>query len=144
MKTLACAAILNLVVASFALGQQQLGTEEDKKKIHTLIDQYSEARETKDSELITSILTKDIDQLVSSGTWRRGFDESLKGMLQSSTSNPGSRSLKIETIRFLNKTTAIADARYEISNADGTMRKMWSSFIVTYPHSFKKSRCDEE
>jgi hypothetical protein len=29
-------------------------------------------------------------------------------------------------------TYGIADARYEIQNADGTARKMWSTFIVVY------------
>jgi len=51
-------------------------------------------------------------------------------MLQSSESNPGSRKLIVEKIRFLNKESAIADARYEIQNTDGTTRKMWSTFIV--------------
>jgi len=31
---------------------------------------------------------------------------------------------------MLNSAAAMADCRYEITNADGTIRKMWSSFII--------------
>ena len=33
-------------------------------------------------------------------------------------------------IRFLDNKNAIADARYEVTNEDGSKRKMWSTFIV--------------
>ncbi|MCZ6674280.1 MAG: SgcJ/EcaC family oxidoreductase [Verrucomicrobia bacterium] len=108
------------------------GAKEDEQQIISLIDQYSKARETKDAELLKSILVKDIDQLVSSGTWRRGIDTALEGMMRSSASRPGSRTLAVETIRFLNPTSAIADARYKVTNTDGSVRKMWSTFIVIY------------
>ncbi len=61
-----------------------------------------------------------------------GKKESMKGMLKSSVSNPRTRTLKIEKIRFLNSVSAIVDARYQIQNAHGTVRKMWSTFIVVY------------
>ena len=75
-------------------------------------------------------MTEDIDQLVSSGKWRKGKEESMKGMLQSSVNNPGTRTLIIENIRLLNPQNAIVDARYEIQNPEGVTRKMWSTFIV--------------
>jgi hypothetical protein len=64
--------------------------------------------------------------------WRTGKNESIQGMLQSSAGNPGTRTLKIEKIRFLNAESAIADARYQIKNPDGTLRNMWSTFIVVF------------
>lgn len=112
--------------------QDTSGTVEQRQRIYALVDTYAQARETKDSVLLKSILTTDVDQLVSSGKWRKGKNESMKGMLQSSVSNPGTRTLKIEKLRFLNFESAIADARYQIQNADGTVRKMWSTFIVVY------------
>ncbi len=60
------------------------------------------ARAKKDTLLLRNILTEDIDQLVSSGKWRKGKEESMKGMLQSSENNPGTRTLNIENIRLLN------------------------------------------
>jgi uncharacterized protein (TIGR02246 family) len=101
-----------------------------EREIHELIANYSLARDTRDTVLLLRIVTPDIDQLVSSGTWRRGRGEALKGMMQSSENNPGSRVITIDKIRFLNKGCAIADARYEIQNEDGSARKMWSTFVV--------------
>ena len=112
--------------------QDAMSNTEKRQGIYNLIDTYAQAREKKDVLLLDSILTTNADQLVSSGKWRKGKKESMKGMLQSSSSNPGTRTLKIEKIRFLNSVSAIADARYQIQNADGTARKMWSTFIVVY------------
>jgi uncharacterized protein (TIGR02246 family) len=121
---------LSLILVPFTFSQEAGEIKEQEQEIHSLIEAYSQARTEKDLVLLSSMLTIDIDQLVSSGKWRKGKDIAMKGMMQSSESNPGSRSLKIESIRFLNPECAIADARYEIQNADGSERKMWSTFIV--------------
>jgi len=106
--------------------------DHQKQAIYTLIDTYSLAREKRDTVLLKSILTTDVDQLVSSDEWRNGIKEAVSGMLRSSAGNPGSRKLIVEKIRFINSEHAIVDARYEIQNADGSPRKMWSTFIVLY------------
>ncbi|GJM30362.1 MAG: hypothetical protein DHS20C17_29970 [Cyclobacteriaceae bacterium] len=109
------------------------GTEDKtEQQIVSLVDQYALARAEKDVDLLNSILMSDVDQLVSNGEWRRGMHESMEGMLHSSTRQPGSRSLTVEKVRFLTPECAIADARYQIDNADGTQRKMWSTFIAVY------------
>lgn len=115
--------------------QQVIPSKKQTEDIHSLIEDYSKAREKKDVVLLESILTADVDQLVSSGKWRMGKKESMEGMLQSSTSNPGTRTLKIENIRLLNPQCGIVDARYEIKNTDGTSRKMWSTFMVVFQNS---------
>lgn len=112
--------------------QDSASTSEKRQGIYALVDRYARAREKKDTVLLESILATDVDQLVSSGKWRRGKKQSMDGMLRSSTGNPGKRTLKIEKIRFLTSVSAIADARYQIRNADGSVRKMWSTFIVVY------------
>lgn len=120
--------------------QGNAGNTEQRQGIYTLIEAYAQAREKKDTLLLKDILTADVDQLVSSGMWRADKKESMKGMLQSSTGNPGTRTLKIEKIRFLNSESAIADARYQIQNPDGTVRNMWSTFIVVFEeHGWKIS-----
>lgn len=124
--------LLVTTVATPLLAQQTAGGEKARQEIYSLIDQYAQAREKQDTILLKKILTSDIDQLVSTGEWRSGIKESIGGMKRSSESNPGSRRLVVEKIRFLNDESAIADARYEIQNPDGTMRKMWSTFIVVY------------
>jgi len=119
-----------LTTGSYAQGEADHDKHEDA--ISALIDQYAQARETKDTVLLKQILTDEVDQLVSSGEWRRGIKSAVGGMLRSSSSNPGDRTLRIDQIRFLNTETAITDTRYEIKNANGSIRKMWSTFIVVY------------
>ena len=101
--------------------------EADVRKV---IAQYVQARENRDTNQLKSILAAEVDQLVSSGTWRRGLEAAVQGMLRSSGRNPGQRTITVENVRFLNRQTAMADARYEIANPDGSVRKMWSTFIL--------------
>ena len=126
------------LIALFLLKTPLLKAQEKKdvdartKSIYALIDSYSLAREKKDTVLLKGILTNDIDQLVSSGEWRNGIGVAVQGMLRSSEGNPGTRTLTVEKVRFLDSKNAIADARYEIRNPEGTLRKMWSTFVVVY------------
>jgi len=122
--------LLIILLSHFTLTLYSQGTRNKEDEISFLIDQYSLARKRKDTLLLKSILTVGIDQLVSSGEWRHGKSEAVTGMLRSSESNPGSRKLIIEKIRFINSECGIVDARYEIQNPDGTVRKMWSTFVV--------------
>lgn len=139
MKTAILIIVFCALSISYLYAQEFIATEKQKGEIHSLIDNYSQAREKKDTVLLESILATDIDQLVSSGTWRKGKEESMKGMLRSSQSNPGQRTITVENIRFLTSDCGIADARYEIQNADGSARKMWSTFIVVYDDAWKIS-----
>jgi len=107
-----------------------LSAQNKEQAIIALVDQYSQARANKDTGLLNQILLPDVDQLVSNGEWRQGLDESMAGMMSSSTRQPGSRSLTVEKVRFLTPESAIADARYVIDNEDGTQRKMWSTFVA--------------
>lgn len=95
-----------------------------------LIDHYAQARETRDTVLLKEILVQDIDQLVSTGEWRRGLRTAIAGMQRSSSRNPGGRTLTVEHSRLITPTSGIVDCRYEILNPDGSKRKMWSTFIV--------------
>lgn len=58
-------------------------------------------------------------------------------MVSSLGNNPGDRTLTVDKIRFLNSDAAIVDAPYEIKNADGSIRKMWSAFGVVQ----EKGKC---
>ncbi len=118
--------ILFLIATISLCGQE----DRTKEQISSLIDTYAQARENKDSTLLKGILTADIDQLVSTGEWRNGLNESLQGMQQSSATKSGSRTLTIEKMRFLTPDIGIVDARYIIQNPDGSQRKMWSAFVV--------------
>lgn len=130
MKNILLLLVFTLLGASFLHGQEMTPNDKQRKDIYSLIDKYSQAREKRDTLLLKSILTKDVDQLVSTGEWRNGMRASVQGMLKSSATSPGTRTLNIEKIRLLNPNSAIVDCKYEIQNADGTPRKMWSTFIV--------------
>ncbi len=109
---------------------QEALSETQRQAVIAVVDQYELARENSDTALLRRILTGDVDQLVSSGVWRRGIEAAIEGMLRSSANNPGERSLEVEQVRFLHPACALADARYEIRNADGSVRRMWSTFMV--------------
>jgi uncharacterized protein (TIGR02246 family) len=130
MKLLLIHFILLVVIAQAGFAQTSEKQKADSNEILHLINQYSAARDSRDTVLLRQILTGDVDQLVSSGEWRNGIDAAIKGMLNSSTSNPGDRKLTVEKIRFLSENSALVDARYIITNTDRTIRKMWSSFVV--------------
>ena len=130
MKNILLLLIFNIAITSFLYGQDISPGDKQRKDIYFVIDKYSQAREKRDTILLKSILTPDVDQLSSTGEWRNGIDASVKGMLLSSANSPGTRTLTIEKIRFLNSNNAIVDCKYEIQNADSTTRKMWSTFVV--------------
>lgn len=108
----------------------QQAVPEKEKPLHHLIAQYAKARDTRDTVLLDQILTEDIDQLVSTGVWRRGLSAAKEGMMRSSATNPGDRTLTVSKTRFLGPTTALIDARYTIKTQDGDLRKMWSTFVA--------------
>ena len=129
MKNILLLFLLNLT-GSFLYGQNNAPNEQQQKAIAYLIDQYSQAREKRDTALLKTIMTTDVDQLVSTGEWRNGIAAAVEGMLKSSANSPGTRTLRIEKIRMFSANSAIVDCRYEIQNTGGTTRKMWSTFIV--------------
>jgi hypothetical protein len=124
--------LLLLIVSNAVLlwGQHNEPSDPQRTAITFLINQYSEARENRDTILLKTILTNDVDQLVSTGEWRTGIGTAVQGMLKSSANTPGTRTLTVDKMRMLNATTAIVDCKYDIQNLDSTMRRMWSSFIV--------------
>ena len=122
---------MQLTLVLFFYGQGTNPDNHQQKGISALIDQYSAAREKSDTILLKAILTEDVDQLVSTGEWRKGIRSAVDGMLKSTGNSPGTRTLRIESIRMFNPTSAIVDCRYEIEGTGGaSARKMWSTFIV--------------
>jgi hypothetical protein len=124
--------LLLLLLSNAVAGYAQFAklTDLQRQSITALINQYSQARESRDTLLLKKILTIDVDQLVSTGEWRTGMAEAVQGMMKSSATNPESRTLTVDKIRLVTTTSAIVDCRYEIANATGDPKKMWSSFIV--------------
>ena len=123
--------LLSHLTCIWVLNAQDIKVNDKQQKaITSLIDQYSQAREKRDTTLLKTILTSDVDQLVSTGEWRTGINAAIDGMMKSSANSPGTRTLRIEKIQMLTASSAIVDCRYEIQNTDSTTRKMWSTFVV--------------
>jgi uncharacterized protein (TIGR02246 family) len=125
--------LTGVVGAGLALAQNAAGGAGDEAAIRGVVQKYLDAREHRDPQAVAALFTEDADQLVSNGQWRKGRDELVKGTLGSSETNPGKRTLTVETIRFVAPGVAVADARYEIVNPNGdATRKMWSTFLMTH------------
>lgn len=106
-------------------------TAQDDAALREVVRLYVNAREARDPVAIGALFTGDVDQLVSSGEWRRGRDVLVKGTLASSAQTGGTRSITVETVRMLGPGVALVDGRYEISGlAGGAVRRMWSSFVM--------------
>jgi uncharacterized protein (TIGR02246 family) len=103
----------------------------DEAAVRDVVKKYVDARERKDAKAVESLFTTDADQLVSSGEWRKGRGEVVKGTLASSQSNAGKRTITLDSVRFIAPGVAVADGRYEIAGgAGGESRKMWTAFVL--------------
>ena len=141
MKKTALLFLLHLNGFMFVYGQHTTAANDKQQKAITfLIDQYSQAREKRDTTLLKTILTSDVDQLVSSGEWRIGINAAVDGMMKSSANSPGTRTLHIEKIQMITASSAIVDCRYQIQNTDSSARKMWSTFVVVAEKEIWKIR----
>ena len=123
--TLAAAFVLTLFSAP------QGGRPADDTAVRDLVKRYVAAREQSDAAAVAALFTADADQLVSSGEWRRGRDAVVKGVLGSSKQTGGTRTITVETVRFVSADTALVDGRYEIVGGTYVDRRMWSSFVMT-------------
>ena len=117
------------ILASLPAGST-IAASNDEQAVREVVARYAAARESQDAKAIATLFTADADQLVSSGEWRRGSEALVRGMLESSRSNSGARTIIVETVRMLTPEVALADARYEIAaTAGGEARRMWSAFL---------------
>jgi uncharacterized protein (TIGR02246 family) len=118
--------IIALIIASVPLLAQ---SPADDAAIRGVVKSYIDARDRDDAKAVAALFTSDADQLVSSGEWRKGRDELVKGTL-ASTRSGGKRTITIETIRHIAPGVAIADGRYELAG-DAQTRRMWTTFVLT-------------
>ena len=126
-------AIRFLTVPLFAvLLDAQSASPADEAAIRQVVHNYLDAREHRDAKAVGDVFTADADQLVSTGEWRRGREELVRGTLASSDSTGGRRTITIQTIRLLAPSVALADGPYELTGlVGGTSRSMWTTFVLT-------------
>jgi uncharacterized protein (TIGR02246 family) len=116
-----------LIAAATALAQPS----RDDAAVRDVVARYVNAREHSDEKAIAALFTADADQLVSSGEWRKGREAVVRGTLASSQSTGGTRTITVESVRFLGADVALADGRYDIAGmASGETRHMWTSIVL--------------
>jgi len=124
-------AFISLAIAVAPLPAQDRAGNGDEAAIRELVRRYVDARERIDPEAVAALFTPDADQLVSSGEWRKGRDEVVRGTMASSRSTGGHRTVTLESLRFLMSDLAIADGRYELTElSGGATRRMWTTLVV--------------
>src|SRR5271155_1538063 len=73
----------------------------DEAAIRAIVQKYVDARESMDAHAIEALFTSDADQLVSTGEWRKGRSEVVRGTMASSQSSAGKRTITVESVRFV-------------------------------------------
>jgi uncharacterized protein (TIGR02246 family) len=106
------AAACGMTLCSPAAAQGPVLAAKDDVAIRDIVQKYVAAREASDPKAIEVLFTKDADQLVSDGTYRKGRAELVRGMLDSSKKSGGQRSISVESIRLLTESVAVVDGRY--------------------------------
>jgi len=123
--------VAGLAGCASLFAQGHASSSPDESAIREIVQKYVDAREARDPKAIEPLFTSDADQLVSDGVWRRGRDELVRGMLESSRKNPARRTITVETVRYLAPEVAIVDGRYIQKGAGGgNDRVLWTTFLL--------------
>ena len=131
MRLLAALALCSLATLP-VIARNAVRASDADAEVREVVGKYVDAREKRDANLIAALFTEDADQITTSGEWRRGRKNVVRGALASSQSNAGTRQITIEAVRFPATGVAIADGRYEIRGSqDGDARRMWTTFVLT-------------
>lgn len=103
----------------------------EEAAVRQVVQKYMDARDRNDARAIEALFTADADQLVSSGEWRKGRADVVKGTMASSQSSGGKRTITVTSVRFLAPSVAIADGHYDLTGlAGGATRNMWTSVVL--------------
>ena len=118
--------LLCLGLAGTAAAQAPANASDDAA-VRDVVRRYTQARELSDPKAIEALFTADADQYTTSGDWRRGLPQLVKGMLETSARNPGMRAIAIAAVRFVSPDVAIVDGEYKTGT---DARQLWTTLIV--------------
>ena len=125
MRCLIC--LFWVALASIASAQSPAAKPSDEAAVRDIVRRYTEARELSDPKAIEALFTADADQYTTSGEWRRGMAQLVKGMLETSARNPGTRAITIAAVRFVTPDVAIVDGEYKTGT---DARLVWTTLTV--------------
>jgi uncharacterized protein (TIGR02246 family) len=119
-----------LLISPAVSGQAPDARARDEAAVRDLVRRYVEARERRQGAEIEALFTADADQYTTAGEWRRGRPAIGRGTLQSSARNPGTRTIQVESVRFITADVAIADGPYAITSGGADPRRMWTTIVA--------------
>ena len=64
-----------------AIAQNAARGSADDAAVREIVRQYVDAREKRDAKLLEALFTADADQLVTTGEWRQGRDNVVRGVI---------------------------------------------------------------
>ncbi len=122
--------LLSLVAASAVIAQSA-DRAADEAAVRAVIQAFLDTREKNDAAGLAALLTADVDQRQTSGNMRSGRDAVVSGSLSTQQSTGGTRTITVDSLRFVGADVAIADGRYDsIGRADGTDQRMLTSMVL--------------
>ena len=124
MRWLIC---LLCVTLTSSAGAQPAAPAADEAAVREIVRRYTEARELSDPKAIEALFTADADQYTTGGEWRRGMAQLVKGMIETSARNPGTRAIAIAAVRFVTPDVAIVDGEYKTGT---DARRLWTTLFV--------------
>ena len=103
----------------------------DEAAVKAVIQAFLDTREKNDTAGLGALLTPDVDQQQTSGVMRSGRDAVVSGSLSTQRETGGTRTISVDTVRFVSADVAIADGRYDsLGRADGTDQHMLTSMVL--------------
>jgi uncharacterized protein (TIGR02246 family) len=114
VSTTLVGSVLLTLIAMPSFAQKPADRSADEAEIRRVISAFIATRDNADADALRALLTEDVDQAVTSGNVRKGRDAVVEGSLATTRETGGTRTITIETIRFISDDVAIADGPYDI------------------------------
>jgi uncharacterized protein (TIGR02246 family) len=130
-KLMTLLAALHAIASLTDVSAQSADRTADEAAIRAVIQAFLDTREKNDAAGLAALLTADVDQQQTSGNTRRGRDAVVSGSLATQQSTGGTRTIAVDSLRFVSPDVAIADGRYDsVGRADGTDQRMLTSMVL--------------
>ena len=131
MRTIAALLVVLTAVTVPTVASAQGDRAADEAAVRAVIKAFIDTREKNDAAGLAALLTSDVDQRQTSGNMRSGRDAVVSGTMQTQQSTGGSRTISIDSLRFVGADVAMVDGRYDsVGRSDGTDQRMLTSMVL--------------
>ena len=130
-KLVALLFALNVAAIVTVAAAQSADRAADEAAVRAVIQAFLDTREKNDAAGLAALLTPDVDQRQTSGNMRSGRDAVVSGTMQTQQSTGGSRTISVDSLRFVGADVAMVDGRYDsVGRSDGTDQRMLTSMVL--------------